>query len=219
MFTFVRQALKDYPQIGAVAPSSQRLARAMTRAARERERPLRILEVGCGSGALTRPLLEAIRPGDELCLVEINPHFCRQLERRLLEPYRRKHPDHVVQLQCRPIEDADLVGRFDVIVCSLPLHGFRRARAQSILRGLLKRLDEEGVLTYFEYVGMWTLKTPLMVRAAGRRAIHRRYMLYKAIERRHHATRELIMGNVPPAIVVRLQAAASRGAEAGARIP
>ena len=120
MLAFVRELAKDFKRIGAIAPSSPHLAKVMTRSLRRDSSAKRLLEVGAGTGAFTRVMLSAMRPGDELHIVEINPHFCELLDEKLLTPFREEHPNVRVTLHCGSIEDAELLGQFDYIVCGLP---------------------------------------------------------------------------------------------------
>jgi phosphatidylethanolamine/phosphatidyl-N-methylethanolamine N-methyltransferase len=66
---------------GAVAPSGRALARAMAAAAGLPSHGL-IVELGPGTGPVTRSLIEGGLPAARLVLVEYDVAFCRMLERR-----------------------------------------------------------------------------------------------------------------------------------------
>src|SRR5699024_2548887 len=75
---FFSQALRTFKATGSVVPSSAALSRAMAEHVRERPvpgQPLRILEAGAGTGAITRGVADAMIPGDTADLVESNPEF------------------------------------------------------------------------------------------------------------------------------------------------
>ena len=63
MLTFTRQILRNYQHTGAIAPSSIWLARTMTAPLRHHAGPKRVLEVGPGTGAFTREMLDAAKVG------------------------------------------------------------------------------------------------------------------------------------------------------------
>lgn len=204
MLGFLSQSVTRFKHTGAIAPSGGRLAREMTRTIREHEGPRRILEVGPGTGSFTRRILEELRPGDSFDIVEINPFFCRTLERRLLTPFRRHHKSIPVALHESPIESADIAGPFDHIVCGLPFNNFPPPLVRSIFRTMIDLLGPDGDLTYFEYAGVRALKTPV----SGRRTRHlmRRHDAHaKAMARRHAGDRTLVVVNFPPAVAVRLR--------------
>ncbi|HRQ74833.1 MAG TPA: methyltransferase domain-containing protein [Phycisphaerales bacterium] len=207
MLVFIRQFLKDFHHTGAVLPSSPRLAQAITRAVRERgvnpRKPRRILEVGPGTGPFTKCLLAALRPGDELHIVEINPAFSRRLEEKFLAPFRAANPDIPVTLHCGPIEAVPLEGTFDHIICGLPFNNFPPRLVRSIFRRLIDLLAEGGELSYFEYAGVRVMKGPL-VGTEGRRKLKQIGATGKVLSRRHQGQRELVLGNMPPAVAVRL---------------
>jgi len=204
ILAFLSQAVRNYRNTGAVWPSSTVLARAMTRSLRRAEgRPKRLLEVGPGTGPFTKYMLQSLRPGDELHIVEINATFAQRLERKLLQPYRRAHPNTLVKMYCEPIETATLHGRFDYIVCGLPFNNFRPVVVRSIFRRLMEMLNEGGELAYFEYAGVRVIKGSV-VGEEGRRKLKRLGLVNRALRRRHKGRREMIWGNVPPAVAVRL---------------
>jgi len=200
----MHQAVKNVRQTGAVLPSSPALARVMTRTLRAADGPKRLLEVGPGTGAFTREMLAALRPGDELHIVELNPAFCARLEARLLGPFRRRNPNAHVYLHQAPIEQANLEGVFDFIVCGLPFNNFPSTLVRSIFRQLLSLLAPSGELVYFEYAGVRVMKAPL-VGSDGRRHLRQISNLGRALRRRHRGKREFVLGNFPPAIAVRLR--------------
>ncbi|MFP6764474.1 MAG: hypothetical protein VB858_12680, partial [Planctomycetaceae bacterium] len=70
--TFFRQFRQRFETTGAIAPSSRYLARAMVGPLSQRghAEPVRILEIGPGTGAVTRTLITHMRDGDHLDLVE-----------------------------------------------------------------------------------------------------------------------------------------------------
>lgn len=203
MLLFMRQFFKEVQQTGAVLPSSGRLARTMTRTIMRDGGPMRILEVGPGTGPFTKRLLASLRTGDELHIVEINRAFAERLEQRLLAPYRRTHPGVHVQLHCVPIESVRLDGRFHHIVCGLPFNNFPPSLVRSIFRRLIDLLDDGGELTYFEYAGVRALKGPL-VGHKGRQKLKQIGATGKILRRKHRGKREFVLGNMPPAVAVRL---------------
>ena len=80
-FRFV-MSLTSTPRLtGAVAPSGRALARAMAEAAGPPAEGL-VVELGPGTGPVTRALIERGVDASRLVTVEFNPKFCRLLEGR-----------------------------------------------------------------------------------------------------------------------------------------
>jgi len=211
MLDFLTQVLPHYHDIGAVMPSSQVLARRIARGMDRPKNggPMRVLEVGPGTGAITKRILPLLQPGDELLLVEINEHFCERLEHKLLQPFRARHPDIQAHVRRESILDVELSGTFDHVVSGLPITHFSTAMARAIFQRMLGALNETGQLSYFEYVGAATLKSPL-VGSVHRRRLKRLNAIRLVLQRRHGGRREFVLPNVPPARVVRLRAGAVR---------
>ncbi|TVQ52454.1 MAG: methyltransferase domain-containing protein [Phycisphaerales bacterium] len=203
MLVFARQLLKDRHHTGAILPSSGRLAREMTRALQVHRGQKRVLEVGPGTGPFTKSILRSLRDGDEFHVVELSPMFCRQIERRLIEPFRQQQPGVKIVLHNDPIQSAILPGSFDFIVCGLPFNNFPPDLVRAIFRRLIGLLAEDGRLTYFEYAGVRMLKSTVSSEAV-RRKLKQIGMTGRVLKRRHDGTRKLVLGNVPPAIAVSL---------------
>ncbi|MEE2680858.1 MAG: methyltransferase domain-containing protein [Planctomycetota bacterium] len=208
--TFIGQAIKNMYHTGSVWPSSRALGLAMSRSFRGAVTPRRILEVGPGSGPFTRVILEALEDGDEYHLAEINEEFCRELELRMLEPYRSNHPDRIVRLHQGPVEDLKVESRFGFIVCGLPFNNFPPKVARSIFRQLLELLDDDGELAYFEYAAVRNMRAPF-VGSEGRRKIKRIDAHGKSLRRKFDSERELVLANIPPAYAIRLKSSESNG--------
>ena len=209
MLSFVRQAMRDLKNTGAMWPSGPQLAKVMTRSLRLADGPKRLLEVGPGTGAFTKAALKELRPGDEFVIVELSVAFCAELEKRLLRPYRAQHPGVTVTLHCAPIESAPVKGTFDFIVCGLPFNNFPPTFVRSIFRRLISLLSPDGELVYFEYAGVRAMKSPL-VGKRGRRQLKQIGSITRALRRRHAGDRELVLANFPPAMAMRLRAPGRR---------
>ena len=204
MLSFLQQAIKNTYHTGSVWPSSRALARVMTRSLRQAEGARRILEVGPGSGPFTAYILKTLRPGDEFHIVEINPNFCEDLEQNLLGPFREANPDCTVCLHSKAIEDAELPGGFDFIVCGLPFNNFPPPSTRSIFRTLLALLKPGAELVYFEYAGVRRMRGAIIGRD-GRAKIKRIDAHGKSMRRRFRGSREFVLANFPPAYAVRLR--------------
>ena len=76
---FLRQARRDFLRTGAIAPSSRFLARAICSEMRRAGPPVRALEAGAGTGALTGEILESLPDGSRLDIYELNPVFAEHL--------------------------------------------------------------------------------------------------------------------------------------------
>lgn len=203
MLVFVRECIRNYNTTGAIFPSSKNLARIMTRPGERPPGPERILEVGPGTGPFTRTLLHSLRPGDELHIVEINPGFCESLQRAVIDPYLRTHPNAHVRLYNAPIQDVKLEGEFDRIVCGLPFTNFPASLVRQIFRRMMDLLKPGGELTYFEYVAARQMKATVSG-PRGWRNLRRISAFNKSMRKRHGGKSDLVLGNIPPAIALRL---------------
>ena len=80
-WTFAFEAAHDPRRVGAVTPSGAALVRAMTDPVRVRAgEPLNVLEVGAGTGVVTRRLVRMLSPGSWLDIAESNPRFADYLQ-------------------------------------------------------------------------------------------------------------------------------------------
>lgn len=199
---FLTEFRRNFRTTGAILPSGRRLSLALVHFVRKStdNRPRRILEVGPGTGAVTRHLIRSMQPGDCLDLVELNPSFVACLNDRF-----QSDPDFQAAAQrCRvlhcPIENVPAGTNYDVILSGLPMNNFSVAEVERIL-GTLRRLAGSGAtVSFFEYMGVRRLKATISGRAerARLRGIGR---VVGGVLKDHEIRRDPIWTNVPPACV------------------
>ena len=197
---FLRRFLANPQQVGAVAPSSRRLSKALTEPLARRTKPSRILEVGAGTGAITRHLIDLLGPDDHLDICELQPDFCAALERDVLSlPTARlvRSQGRIQLLTCR-VEQIDRPGYYDFIVSGLPLNSFDPETVDTILDRIMANLAPGGVFSYFEYVGLGRITRHLASSATRRRTRAVRDLLKQRIQR-HQFARRTVLWNFPPA--------------------
>ena len=145
---FLKRWVSNPRQVGAILPSAMHLARIMTHAsveARCGRGP--VLELGPGTGSITRALLASGIAEDELVLVERDRELCRWLEHRfpravLIEGEAAR----IGALLCKRA-----VGTPSVVVSSLPLRNLVEDERDAIIRESLDVLPREGAVVQFTY--------------------------------------------------------------------
>lgn len=79
MIRLLRRFIDNPRMIGAIAPSSPTLVRAMTR---QIGKGVAVFEIGAGTGSITRQILKSAQPG-QLIVFEQDPVFAESLRRRI----------------------------------------------------------------------------------------------------------------------------------------
>ncbi len=140
---FVRSMLRQPLKVGALSPSSRHLANTLVRGMKPGSR---VIELGAGTGAVTRAILDAgVRPGD-LTLIEQNEEFAALLEKQF--PDSNVVRANAVSLRRYLDPDAEPV---DFVVSGLPLLLFPERTKLRILSQVFKSLREDGCLYQFTY--------------------------------------------------------------------
>ncbi|HXE30684.1 MAG TPA: methyltransferase domain-containing protein [Terriglobales bacterium] len=195
---FYSQFRKHFHHTGAVAPSSARLARAITAPlARTGRRPVRVLEVGAGTGVFTRAILENLAAGDALDVYEINPAF---------EPYLRSvlAGGEARGVRCRlhldDITRAMSAEPFHYIISGLPLNNFPAPEVEAILALYMSLLVPGGTLSYFEYLYIRNLKRALVQNPGERARLNAVGDVVTAFLERYPNHSAAVRLNLPPAV-------------------
>jgi phospholipid N-methyltransferase len=198
---FFREFRRNFHTTGAILPSGRRLAAALARfAAEPADRPRRILEVGPGTGAVTRRLVEVLGPQDRLDLVELNASFVACLRRRLqTEPAFQAVADRTRVLH-GPVEDLPAAEKYDLVVSGLPLNNFAVDDVRRIVAVMTGLLEPGGTLSFFEYIALRRFKT-LLSRRQERARLRGVGQVMSALLTRGEIRRDGVWLNVPPAWV------------------
>lgn len=141
---FFRSWMSNPMQVSAIAPSSVRLARLMTREIEALDEP--ILELGPGTGVFTRALLaRGVRESD-LTLIEFGAEFVDVLAQRF--PQAR-----IVQMDAGRIAGSGLFEHKPVgaVVSGLPLLSMPPTQVAAILSGAFSVLRPDGAFYQFTY--------------------------------------------------------------------
>lgn len=201
---FFREFRRQFRNTGAVLPSSRFLAHALTSQLRQPRPAARILEVGPGTGSVTKAIAHHLGHGDRLDAVEINGRFVTKLRERMARDEAFDHCREQIEVIHAALED--LVGEsvYDYIVSGLPLNNFPVVQVREIFATYNRLLKPGGTLTYYEYVLVRQLKWPLADRRERRR-LFRVGRVVGGYIRDCQVRRERIFINVPPATVRHLQ--------------
>lgn len=197
---FLGEFWRSFHTTGAILPSGRRLAAALARYVRGNGTARRILEVGPGTGAVTRHIVPELGPDDRLDLVELNEAFVGRLRQAFHEdPILRPASDRVRVIQTA-IEQLPRDEQYDVIISGLPLNNFSVETVEQILEGLAALLAPGGTLSFFEYMAVRRVKM-----VVGRRDERERL---RGVDRTlsrllvaHEIRRDWVWPNVPPAWV------------------
>jgi phospholipid N-methyltransferase len=160
----------------------------------------RILEVGPGTGAVTRQIVAAMGPADRLDLVELNDRFVACLREQFCsDPAWAAVADRSRVLHC-PVEQLPPDGTYQVIVSGLPLNNFAVDEVRRIVEVLRQLAAAGGTLSFFEYIGIRRLKALLSGRVERARLRGIGQVLAELLGSRE-VHREPVWANVPPAWV------------------
>ena len=143
---FLKALIVEPRLTGAVAPSGRALARAMAAAAGPPPHGL-IVELGPGTGPVTRSLIETGVARERLALVEYDPGFCRLLRERFA-------PAMIIQGDAYdlPRTLAELAGQsIGAVVSSLPLLNQPPERREKLIGDAFALMGPSGLFVQFTY--------------------------------------------------------------------
>lgn len=183
-----------------MTPSSRALALALCEPFRESGRPATVLEIGAGTGAVTRHIGNLMGPSDHLDICEIQPSFVDILERDVLTRHQflPAVSNGRVRLLRQPIQEINEEDRYDFIISGLPFTVFDVKDVEEIFGVVRRCLKPNGVFSYFEYMGF--RRTSVMLSFGRKRSRLRAVSKYLTQNiRRHQFNRETVFTNIPPA--------------------
>ncbi|HZB93124.1 MAG TPA: methyltransferase domain-containing protein [Stellaceae bacterium] len=157
---FFRHWLRNPLGIGAALPSGTKVARGMAREL-SLDRPGAVLELGGGTGGVTRGILAAGCPVDRLVVVEREPDLAAYLARRT--------PG--LRVVCGDACEVDQllakagIDQLATVVSSLPIKWFPRPAQRAILDGCFARLGPDGAFVQLTNA----LASPIPAEAFGLR--------------------------------------------------
>ena len=146
--TFLRQWLRDPVKMASVTPSGRQLARLMV--AQLPEGCSRVVEIGAGTGAFTRALLDHGVAPSQLLVVEINPDLANFLRARF--PGVTVACADACHLDTLAEEHGLLAeGKLDAVVSGLGMLSMNSGLRIAILRAAFAALADDGRFVQFTY--------------------------------------------------------------------
>jgi phosphatidylethanolamine/phosphatidyl-N-methylethanolamine N-methyltransferase len=137
-FLFLQKFMRYGSRVASVTPSSRRLAVALCRQI-DSTRPQIILELGAGTGAVTKVALERMHPSSTLLALEVDPDFAHILRRRcpkahVIEADAATTSQHLVDLG---------IDHVDVVISGLPVPSLPRC-VNHLVFACFQRFAGEG---------------------------------------------------------------------------
>ena len=179
---FLQAFLKNPGTVGSITPSSPELARRMVAGIRPDADNV-VLELGVGTGAITKFLQE--RVPDE------NSYLGIELDRDLVRSLRRNYPDMKIvrgnALQAADIHERSGLGKVGSIICCLPFVSMPNEVGEKILLEVDKFMQRGCTFRTFQYAHGYYFPSAIKLR--------------EFMRDRYGKTKRspLIVKNVPPA--------------------
>ncbi len=177
--------IRNIKHVGAVAPSSPYLAHDMTdplrKALRNSPRPLKILELGPGTGPITKEIVSLLRPEDNLDIVELDNNFFTMIK----DTYSASN----IAVFEMNVLDFNPDYTYDFILSSIPYDQLPQEISTEIWQKQLEMLKPNSFFTYFKYYKFNFI----------------RGQFERAVNKKHCVNKSFVLRNVPPAFVYTLK--------------
>jgi phospholipid N-methyltransferase len=167
--------------------------------------PVRVLEIGPGTGAVTGTIVKHIQTGDTFDLVELNEVFAATLDQRFETDPKWNRIRANTTVHVKPLQEFPIDQPYDYIISGLPLNNFPADLVTEIADCYFKLLAPGGVLSYFEYMYIRSIRKRIAKKSErGRlRSIDDTLGGYV---KEHRFKRNWVFVNIPPAWVEHLKA-------------
>ena len=143
---FLLRFLDDPRRTGAVAPSGPFLAREMARAI-DPHRPGLVVELGPGTGPVTKALLARGVPRERLVLVEFDPQFCKALAQKFPLVRVLRGDAYALGRTLDALKGEPVAA----VISSLPLLNEPPERRMALLEDAFDLMGADGVFVQFTY--------------------------------------------------------------------
>ena len=179
---FLQAFLKNPGTVGSITPSSPELARRMVAGIRPNENNV-VLELGVGTGAITKFLQEVVP--DDVSYLGI------ELDRDLVRTLKKNYPEMTIvrgnALDAAEIHRKSGLGKVGTIICCLPFVSMPNEIGEKILLEIDKFMQQGCIFRTFQYAHGYYFPSAIKLREFMRD----RYGKSKRSP--------LIVKNVPPA--------------------
>lgn len=182
---FLQAFLKNPLKVGAILPSSPELAAQMLQGLQPDEENI-VLELGVGTGAITKYLKEVIPNERSYMGLELDPE--------LVSTLNTKFPDLNIicgdATEAFSIHQASGYGKVKYVVCCLPFVSLPNEVSRAVLVEIEKFMEEGCVLRIFQYAHGYYLPQAIRLR--------------EFLKNRYGKTKRspLVLKNVPPAFTL-----------------
>ncbi|WP_459503523.1 class I SAM-dependent methyltransferase [Bacillus sp. C1] len=147
--TFLTEFVKHPKNTGAIAPSSNRLAKKMVGAIHFEEAKY-ILELGPGTGSFTREIIKRKKKETILILIEINEAFFKKLQKQYEDDSNVLVIHGSAENIQRYMEELQ-IEKVDYVLSGLPFTSLPKEVSSRILRNVMESLQENGEFITFQY--------------------------------------------------------------------
>ncbi len=138
---FLKAALRDPKKVSTIFPTLRFLAQSLIENA-EMKTGDHVLELGCGTGAITREILDHnSQPGSYLG-VEIDGELVKYLQQNF-------NDQKFIQASADDLKDSITDGSIDVVICSIPWTMLPQETQEAITQEILRVLKPGGRFTTF----------------------------------------------------------------------
>lgn len=182
---FLRAFLKNPAKVGAIAPSSPELAAEMLHGIVPDDHNI-VLELGVGTGAITKFIRDVVPSRDSYLGLELDPN--------LVESLNKSFPDMNIicgnAAEAYSIHQASGLGKVRYVVCCLPFVSLPKEISESVLVEIEKFMEGGCELRLFQYAHGYYLPPAIKMR--------------DFLKKRYGKSRRspLILKNVPPAFTL-----------------
>jgi phosphatidylethanolamine/phosphatidyl-N-methylethanolamine N-methyltransferase len=143
---FFRRWLRHPIRLGAVLPSSIALTRMISQHATMNHDGI-VVELGGGTGRVTRSLLKAGIPADKLYVLELDPELCAFLKKSMPGV-------HVILGDARDLPSlipCEYLGKITTVISGMPMTAMPFEVQRSILQAAFQVMTPEGQFLQYSY--------------------------------------------------------------------
>lgn len=144
---FLQEFLKHPLQVGSIIPSSRYMERRIIEAAGISSANV-VVELGAGTGGVTRAILRALPQDAKLLVIEINSNFHTLL--------KRIEDDRLIAHLGSAFELKDIISSYDlqapnVVISGIPFSTMRRSAGTQILKAISSQLSPNGRFVAYQF--------------------------------------------------------------------